>query len=171
MTWISSFVLLAAHVAVCRDALAQPRCVLEPGLRQAADRLEAAVGLDFGEIDLAGPAIVARAVGELEAAKVEASALLNGFDECLAGRLAVDLLENRDDRAADQVAFKRDESGLGVGCARLQCCLVACNDRDRSVLRERYHLGHDSALAPATELLGERFGADEGDVDTGGVEL
>jgi hypothetical protein len=63
----------------------------EFGLRKTRDRLEAAVGLDLREEDLARAAIVVRTVGQPEAAQIEAAALLHGFDERLARRLALDL--------------------------------------------------------------------------------
>jgi hypothetical protein len=50
----------ATDRAVCREPLARPCGALEFGLRQAGDGLEAAVGLDLGEEDLARAAIVAR---------------------------------------------------------------------------------------------------------------
>src|ERR1700692_1772176 len=93
---IAIFIMLAlAKAGMLRRGRATLRAapllglwLLEPG-----DRLEGAVGLNHGEEHLIRAAVAGCRIGELEAAEVEAAALLHGFDEGLPGGLAVDLLE------------------------------------------------------------------------------
>src|SRR5205814_2205111 len=64
----------------------------------------------------------------------------------------------------------RDEVRREIRVERLLGGLVVRNDFERGVPGKRYHLGDDDAVAIGAEFAGERVGADEGDVDEGGIK-
>src|SRR3546814_10034802 len=89
--------------------------------------------------------------------------------DLVARDVALHLPEGRDGYAADDVALERDEVRLRLGILRLHGGLVLLHQRDRAVPRKRHHLRDHHALAVAAQLLGQRAGADEGDVHEGGI--
>src|SRR5437660_1208846 len=130
-----------SHRELPRLAWVAPGWCLTSGLIEALDCLEAAVRLDHSQEHLIRAPIAGGAVNELEASEVEGAGFLHGFDQSLSGRFAIDLFERCDDRATDKIALKGNEAGLGIGRAGLERRLVAANDRDRPVVRERNNLG------------------------------
>src|SRR5689334_20905836 len=108
-------------------------------LGELLHRLQRAVRLHDGEEDVARTAIVVGAIGQGDAAQIEAAGLGDGLEESLARRLAVDLLQRRDHQAPDHIALERDETRHGVGLLRLERRLIAPDHADRRIVRE----GHD----------------------------
>src|SRR5688572_5061567 len=129
---------------------------LRSGLLEPVDRLEAAVRLNHGQEHFIGAAVAGGAVGELEAAEIEAAGFLHGVDHGLAGEVAINLLERCGNRTADEVTLERNEAGLRVGRAGLERSMIAPDHRDRGILRERNDLRDHDAGAGSAEFLCKR---------------
>src|SRR5712692_6444942 len=134
--------------------------------RQPVDRLERPVRLNHRQEDLVEALVLLRSEGHRQAADVELAGVLDDLDEARAGRRRAGLVERRDGEPADQITLERDEFRR-----RLDRRLVVGDDLERGVPRERHDLGDHDALAVRPQLLGERRGADERDVEEDRIEL
>src|SRR5262249_11487880 len=105
------------------------------GLGEPGHGLEAPVGLDHREEDLARAAVVAAAIGELDTAEIEAAGLADGLEQRLTRDLAIDLAESGDHKSSDQISLERHEAGRGGRICGLEGSLIARNQGDRAVLR------------------------------------
>ena len=104
--------------------------------------------------------VLGRPIAERHTAEIERSRS-DGVEQFLTRGLAVYAFERFDYEPADQIAFERDEAGLGIRIIRGKSALIGGHDRQRCIPREWHDLADNHAGAVTAELLRQGIRADK----------